>query len=89
MSALPARMKAIEIATPGGPDVLRYEVMYQGSEGEEATFGVRYSMDFYWSDGKVERERNISECYKVRRRAADDRWTIVRNDDYQQRICYR
>ena len=61
--------------------------MYQGSEGAEATFGVRYSMDFFWSNGQVERERNINECYKVRRR--DDRWTIVRNDDYQQRICYR
>ena len=84
-----ARRRRADFARLDRVDVLRYEVMYQGSEGEEATFGVRYSMDFHWSDGRVERERNISECYKVRRRAADDRWTIVRNDDYQQRICYR
>lgn len=68
-------------------DILKYEVMYQGSEGREATFGVRYSMDFYWGDGKVTRERNINECYNVRRLPDEDRWVIIRNDDYQHRIC--
>jgi len=82
-----ARRRRADFARLDRVEVLRYEVMYQGSEGDEATFGVRYSMDFSWSDGRVERERNINECYKVRRR--DERWTIVRNDDYQQRICYR
>jgi len=70
-------------------DVLKYEVMYQGSEGRQATFGVRYSIDFYWRDGNVTRERNINECYNVRQLPAEDRWVIVRNDDYQHRICYR
>ena len=70
-------------------DVLKYEVMFQGIEGGQATFGVRYSMDFFWQDGSVERERNTNECYKVRQLAGADRWVIVRNDDYQQRICYR
>jgi len=70
-------------------DVLKYEVMYQGSAGDEATFGVRYSMDFFWRDGTVERERNTNECYKVRRLPHEDRWVIVRNEDYQRRICYR
>lgn len=70
-------------------DVLKYEVMYQGSAGNEATFGVRYSMDFFWRDGTVERERNTIECYKVRRLPNEDRWVIVRNDDYQRRICYQ
>ena len=68
-------------------DVLKYEVMYQGSEGSEATFGVRYSMDFYWLNGKVTRERNINECYKVRKHPSEERWLIIRNDDYQHRIC--
>ena len=35
-------------------DVLKYEVMFQGIEGRQATFGVRYSMDFFWRDGKVD-----------------------------------
>jgi len=52
-----------------------------------ATFGVRYSMDFHWRDGKVTRERNINECYNVRRLPDEDRWGIIRNDDYQHRIC--
>jgi hypothetical protein len=68
-------------------DVLKYEVMYQGSEDNRATFGVRYSMDFHWRDGKVTRERNINECYNVRRLPDEDRWVIIRNDDYQHRIC--
>jgi len=70
-------------------DVLKYEIMYQGSDDRQATFGVRYSMDFYWRDGKVTRERNINECYKVRPVTDGSRWVIVRNDDYQQRICYQ
>ena len=70
-------------------DVLKYEVMFHGLEGGQATFGVRYSMDFFWRDGNGERERNTSECYKVRQAPGEDRWVIVRNDDYQQRICYR
>ena len=70
-------------------DVLKYEVMFQGIEGGQATFGVRYSMDFFWRDRSVERERNTNECYKVRQVPDEDRWVIVRNDDYQQRICYR
>ena len=63
--------------------------MYQGSDDRQATFGVRYSMDFCWRGGEVTRERNISECYRVRPRPDGSRWAIVRNDDYQQRICYR
>jgi ketosteroid isomerase-like protein len=70
-------------------DVLKYEVMYQGSEGGEASFGARYSMDFHWRDGRVTREHNINECYRVRRVAGSERWAIVRNDDYQSRICYQ
>ena len=68
-------------------EVGKYEVMYQGSEGSQATFGVRYSMTFYWKDGRVTQERNISECYRVRALPGEDRWVIVRNDDYQHRIC--
>ncbi|MBI5506361.1 MAG: caspase family protein [Deltaproteobacteria bacterium] len=68
-------------------EVGKYEVMYQGSEGSQATFGVRYSMTFYWKDGKVSQERNISECYRVRELPGEGRWVIVRNDDYQHRIC--
>ena len=70
-------------------DVLKYEVMYQGSEGGEASFGARYSMDFHWRDGSVTREHNINECYRVRKAAGAARWAIVRNDDYQRRICYQ
>lgn len=70
-------------------DVLKYEVMYQGSEDRQATFGVRYSMDFYWRDGKVTRERNINECYNVRQLPDEDRWVVIRNDDYQYNICYQ
>lgn len=70
-------------------DVTKYEVMYQGSEGDEATFGVRYSMEFHWRDGTTKLEHNISECYRVREVANEQRWVIVRNDDYQHRICYR
>ena len=70
-------------------EVSKYEIMYQGSDGALATFGARYSMDFYWRDGKVTRERNINECYSVRQLPTDRRWVIVRNDDYQHRICYR
>ena len=68
-------------------DVLKYEVMYQGSENNRATFGVRYSMDFHWRDGKITQERNINECYNVRLLPDEDRWVIIRNDDYQHRIC--
>ena len=70
-------------------DVLKYEVMYQGSEGGEASFGARYSMDFHWRDGRVTREHNINECYRVRRQPGSERWAVVRNDDYQRRICYQ
>ncbi len=70
-------------------DVLKYEVMYQGSESGEASFGARYSMDFHWRDGSVTREHNINECYRVRRQADGAHWAIVRNDDYQSRICYQ
>ena len=70
-------------------DVLKYEVMYQGSEGSEASFGARYSMDFFWRDGSVTREHNINECYKVRQVPGSERWAVVRNDDYQSRICYQ
>lgn len=70
-------------------EVLKYEVMYQGSEGGEASFGARYSMDFHWRDGRVTREHNINECYRVRRQPGGERWAIVRNDDYQSRICYQ
>lgn len=71
-------------------EVVRYEVMYQGSEGSEANFGARYSMDFFWRDGRVTREHNINECYRVRRAdGGGNAWKIVRNDDYQSRICYR
>jgi hypothetical protein len=68
---------------------LKYEIMYQGSDDRQATFGVRYSMDVYWRDGTGTRERNIDECYKVRQATDGSRWVIVRNDDYQQRICYQ
>ena len=70
-------------------DVLKYEVMYQGSESGEASFGARYSMDFHWRDGRVTREHNINECYRVRRQADGASWAVVRNDDYQSRICYQ
>lgn len=70
-------------------EVLKYEVMYQGSEADEASFGARYSMDFHWRDGRITREHNINECYRVRRQPDGPRWTIVRNDDYQSRICYQ
>lgn len=70
-------------------DVLKYEVMYQGSEAGTASFGTRYSMDFHWSDGSVTREHNINECYRVQRQPDGATWAIVRNDDYQSRICYQ
>lgn len=70
-------------------DVLKYEVMYQGSEGPQASFGARYSMDFHWRDGSVTREHNINECYRVRKVPGSERWAVVRNDDYQSRICYQ
>jgi len=70
-------------------DVVKYEVMYQGSDGKEASFGARYSMDFHWRDGTVTQEHNINECYRVRQVPGSERWTIVRNDDYQSRICYQ
>ncbi len=70
-------------------DVLKYEVMYQGSEGQVASFGARYSMDFFWRDGSVTREHNINECYRVRQVPGSERWAVVRNDDYQSRICYQ
>ncbi|HRI17113.1 MAG TPA: caspase family protein [Burkholderiaceae bacterium] len=70
-------------------EVLKYEVMYQGSEAGEASFGARYSMDFHWRDGTVTREHNINECYRVRQQPGAGRWTVVRNDDYQSRICYQ
>ncbi|MGI9318399.1 MAG: caspase family protein [bacterium] len=69
-------------------DVINYEVMYQGGNEEEATFGVRYSMDFHFSDrDSAIREHNKKECYKVSFNSSADRWQIVRNDDYLKRIC--
>ncbi len=70
-------------------EVLKYELMYQGSDGPQASFGARYSMDFFWADGSVTREHNINECYRVRQVAGSERWAVVRNDDYQSRICYQ
>ena len=69
--------------------MLKYEVMYQGSDAAQATFGVRYSMDFHWRDGTVKHELNINECYRLRELHDEQRWVITRNDDYQNRICYR
>ena len=66
--------------------VKNYELMFQGFTEGTATFGVVYSMDFVFRDGRVIEENNVKECYKVRR-SPDGRWRIVRNDDYQQRIC--
>ena len=63
--------------------------MYQGSQDTQATFGVRYSMDFYWKDGTSTQEHNVNECYDVRRVSEQDRWAIIRNDDYQHRLCSR
>ena len=69
-------------------DVINYEVMYQGGSEEEATFGVRYSMDFHFSDREQPiREHNKKECYKVRFNSEVSRWQIIRNDDYLKRIC--
>lgn len=84
-----AQRRRVDFARLDHVEVLKYEIMYQGSDDRQATFGVRYSMDFYWRDGSVTRERNINECYRVRPRPDGSRWVIVRNDDYQQRICYR
>lgn len=70
-----------------GVTVDKYEVMYQGTDTDRAKFGVRYSMNFHWKDGKISTERNINECYSVRRLVDENRWVIVRNDDYQRRIC--
>lgn len=66
--------------------VRNYEVMFQGVEDGTATFGVVYSMDFRFRDGRLLQEHNVKECYKVRK-GADGLWRIIRNDDYQQRIC--
>jgi hypothetical protein len=84
-----ARRRRAQLPRLDRVDILKYEVMYQGIDAGVATFGVRYSMDFVWRDGSVERERNTNECYRVRRLPGENRWVIARNDDYQQRICYR
>jgi len=84
-----ARRRRNDFARLDRVDVLHYEVMYQGGDEREATFGARYSMDFFWRDGTVTRERNINECYKVRKASDGSPWVIVRNDDYQRRICYQ
>jgi hypothetical protein len=84
-----AQRRRADFARVDHVDVLKYEIMYQGSDDRQATFGVRYSMDFYWRDGSVTRERSINECYRVRPHPDGSRWVIVRNDDYQQRICYQ
>jgi len=68
-------------------EVDKYEVMYQGSDGKYATFGVRYSMNFYWKNNKISKEKNINECYKVTQLPDSMRWVIIRNDDYQQKMC--
>lgn len=84
-----ARRRRGDFARLDHVDVLHYEVMYQGGDEREATFGARYSMDFFWQDGTTTRERNINECYKVRKASDGNSWVIVRNDDYQRRICYQ
>lgn len=68
-------------------DVINYEVMYQGGDEREGVFGVRYNMDFHFKSGRVIRERSKKECYRVRFNAGLQRWQIIRNDDYLQRIC--
>jgi hypothetical protein len=70
-------------------DVLNYEVMYQGGDRNRAVFGVRYNMDFHYRDGHTTSERNMKECYVVRREQSTQRWLIEKNDDYQRRICER
>jgi hypothetical protein len=66
--------------------VRNYEISFQGLEDNIATFGVVYNMDFTFRDRRVIREHGIKECYKVRQHPGGD-WKIIRNDDYQQRIC--
>jgi hypothetical protein len=66
--------------------VRNYEITFQGFDKDTGTFGVVYNMDFFFKDGRVIREHDIKECYKVRQQPSGD-WKIVRNDDYQQRIC--
>jgi len=69
-------------------EVLKYELMYQGSDGNDAVFGVRYSMDFFWKNNKISKEKNISECYKVTQSPySNNQWVIIRNDDYQYKMC--
>ena len=69
-------------------DVVNYEVMYQGGDQGEAVFGVRYSMEFHFKSGRRPiKEYNVKECYKVRFSKTVQRWQIIRNDDYQRRIC--
>jgi hypothetical protein len=78
-------------------EVLTFALLSTGFEfdghrvplGGQATFGVRYSMHFFWQDGSAEWGRNTNECYKVRQLLAENRWVIARTADYQQRICYR
>lgn len=66
--------------------VQNYEIMFQGTEDSVSTFGVRYTMEFHFKDGRVTRETNVKECYAVSPNE-QGLWQIVRNDDYQARIC--
>lgn len=68
-------------------EVSKFELMYQGYDGDIATLGVRYSMELRWKSGKITQEKNINECYQVKKSSSDQRWRIIRNDDYQKQIC--
>lgn len=68
-------------------EVSKFELMYQGYTSDVATFGVRYSMELRWKSGKITQENNINECYQVKKSTSDQRWRIIRNDDYQKQIC--
>jgi len=66
-------------------DVENYEVMFQGVDKDTVRFAVTYSMSFYFRNGRVIQERNIKECYRIRRNG--DRWRIIENNDYEDRLC--
>ncbi len=69
-------------------DVVNYDVMYQGLKDGVATFAATYTMVFTYRDPDRApiRETNVKECYQTAR-DSDGTWRIVRNDDYQQRLC--
>jgi hypothetical protein len=83
-----ARNRRALFARLGRVEVGKYEVMYQGGDQKRAVFGVRYSMDFEFTDGtKPKSEHGINECYVVEPHESESRWVIVRNDDYLARLC--